>query len=164
MCFNCKIPLVTIWVVSIALLFSGCSVYIFGLSKTSSYGDLTLKYEADRSQVRVGEPVHMRFTIKNVGSKPWILESPNTPVMDIDVDVVGGPELLAWSTQNPDKISHRLEWAPGESQVIELTWIPKQEDVQFGMYNDVFLTGTLSENSKIIQSAGVRVCASNFCR
>jgi hypothetical protein len=84
--------------------------------------------------------------------------------MDIVVDVVGGPQLLAWSDQNPDKVAHRLEWKPGESKTIEWVWIPRQEDIASGYYQDVFLGGLLYSESKIIQSANVTVCASNFCR
>jgi hypothetical protein len=159
-CLHYKTLLVTIYAVAIALLFSNCSVYIFGLNQTTAYGSLILTFEADRSQVRVGEPVHMRFTIKNVGSKPWVIESQDTPVMDIRVDVVGDGTLLTWSVQNPAQVSHRLEWKPGESKVIEWSWTPKQGDVYSGAEHDIGLIGVLFGG----QAAGVRVCASDVCR
>ena len=84
--------------------------------------------------------------------------------MDISVKVAGGPRLLTWSSQHPDKVAHRLEWKPGESKTIEFVWIPKPEDIAQGYYKDVFLTGLLYSNGTIVQSAGVTVCASNFCR
>ncbi len=130
----------------------------------SVFSGLVLQFEADRSRARVDEPVRMRFKIENTREYTIVLESPDTPVMDISVKVVGGPRLLTWSSQNPDKVAHRLEWKPGESKTIEWVWIPRQEDIASGYYQDVFLTGLLYRDSKIIQDAGVTVCASNYCR
>jgi hypothetical protein len=130
---------------------------------TAKYNYLILKLWSDRSRAQVGEPVRVRFTVTNEGGDTW-LESPDTPVMDIVVDVVGGPQLLAWSDQNPDKVVHRLEWKPGESKTIELVWTPKPEDIAQGYYKAIFLTGLLYRNGTIEQSAGVTVCASDFCR
>jgi hypothetical protein len=130
---------------------------------TAKYNYLILKLWSDRSRARVGEPVRIRFTITNEGGDTWI-ESPTTPVMDISVKVVGGPRLLTWSSQNPDKVQHRIEWRPGETKTIEWAWVPKPEDIAYGYYQDVFLTGLLYQDGEIIQSAGVTVCASNYCR
>jgi len=148
----------TFFMAIIALLLSGCTTYIFGLSQTTSYDTLILKFETDRSKVRVGEPVPIRFTIKNVGNKPYMVESQNTPVMDIRVD--GDGTHLDWSEQNPNQIAHHLEWQPDESKVIEWTWIPRQEDVYIGAYHDIALIGILFGG----HAASVRVCASYICR
>lgn len=151
-------------VLEVALLLCGCVSQPQGVVAKSNYDTLGLWLESDHTRAQPGSPIQIRYTVKNMGERAWILESQDTPVMDIVVDVVGGTELFALSAQSPDKVAHRLEWKPGESKVIELTWIPKQEDVRFGMYHDVFLTGLLYNNGKIVQSAGVIVCASNFCR
>gem|GEM_PF-6565854 len=145
---------------------TGCDSSRVGLRASALAYPLQLEFYADRSRAVVGEPIHIRFTVTNIHQqqRSWVEESPDTPVMDISVKVVGGPRLLAWSDQNPDKVAHRLEWKPGEVKVIEWVWIPKQEDIASGYYQDVFLTGLLYSDSKIIQSAGVTVCASNFCR
>jgi hypothetical protein len=135
-----------------------------GSTDAAVYNDLVLRLYANRLQARVGEPVQIRFTVINDGKESWVLESPDTPVMDIVVDVVGGPQLLAWSDQNPDKVAHRLEWKPGETKVIEWVWIPREEDIAVGYYHDVFIYGYVTSVSMGAQSAGVRVCASNFCR
>ena len=136
-----------------------------GASHSAGYNDLLLQVQTNSTRAEVGKPIQVRFTITNTGinKHTYILESPDTPVMDIVVDVVGGPELLAWSRQNLDKIQHRLEWKPGESKVIELIWIPQPGDVYTGSYRNVFLTGLLYFNGKIVQSAGVTVCASDVC-
>jgi len=130
---------------------------------TAKYNYLILKLWSDRSRAQVGEPVRIRFTVTNEGGDTW-LESPDTPVMDIVVQVVGGPDLLTWSSQNPDKVAHRLEWKPGETKVIEWVWIPREEDIAVGYYHDVFIYGYVTSVSMGAQSAGVMVCASNFCR
>lgn len=106
----------------------------------------------------------MRFTIKNTGSESTVVESKDTPVMDISVSVVGDGTLLVWSEQNPDQVSHHLEWKPGESKVIEWSWTPKEDDIYIGAFHNFFLSGSLSENSKVVQAADVMVCASNVCR
>jgi len=144
---------------------TGCTLFgNSGLDSGAEYGPLHLGFSADRARVKVGESVKMRFGVRNNGNETFTIESKDTPVMDIIAEVVGGPELLTWSSQNPDKISHRMEWKPGESKVIELTWTARQEDVYVGTRHDIYLTGLLSSNSKLIKAAGVRICASNVCR
>jgi len=148
-------------VLSTALVLTACNA---GLRHTSGIDSLILELYANRSHARVGEPIQMQFVITNRGRNHIIIESPDTPVMDIIVEVVAGPELLSWSAQNPDKVAHRLELKPGESKIVELIWIPRQEDIYIGAFRDVFLTGLLNKDGKIVQSAGVTVCASNVCR
>jgi hypothetical protein len=137
-----------------------------GLSYTAYHAldELTFKVESNHSQAQVGEPVLIRFTITNTGQKPDVVESADQPAMDIIVQVVGGETLLRWSEQNSDKIVHHLEWQPGESKVIELTWTPKPEDVYVGAYHNIFLTGLVRWGPNRTQSAGVEICASNICR
>jgi hypothetical protein len=135
-----------------------------GPSHSAVYNDLVLRLESNNNRAEVGKPIQVRFSITNGGSQSFMIESQDTPVMDIVVQIVGGPDLFAWSTQNPDKIAHRLEWKPGESKTIELVWIPRPEDIASGYYKDVFLSGRLYSNEKNVQSAYVRVCASNICR
>jgi hypothetical protein len=131
----------------------------------AGFGTLVLRLQTNVSKkVQAGQPVHIRFSVTNEGSRDWVLESPDTPVMDIVVDVVGGENLLTWSSQNPDKVAHRLEWKPGESKTIEWVWIPKEEDIAVGYYKNVAIVGRLSSGSKSVQNASVVVCASNFCR
>jgi hypothetical protein len=135
------------------------------LSHTANSDTFRLDFEANRKQAHVGEPVSMRFTVTNTGQRPLVYETPDEAVMDITVQVVGGETLLVWSQQNPDKVSHRLEWQPGESKVIEWTWTPKPGDIYTGDYHDVFLTGLLRSNIQFLNaSSGVRICASIWCR
>jgi len=155
---------VQVTLVMILVIYTQVACFEKGLSDRAPYGDLGLFFESNRSQARVGEPMQMRFSVINHGNQPTVIESPDTPVMDIVVQVVGGPDVFTWSSQNPDKITHRLEWKPGESKTIELVWIPQSEDIAVGYYRDVFLYGYVTSVPLGARSAGVRVCASNFCR
>lgn len=143
------------------LLQSAC---IAVLRDTANHSTLRLDFEANRDRARVGEPIYMRFSITNVGEQTLVFESKDTPVMDIVVSESGGGALLSWSELNPDKVSYRIEWKRGESKVIELTWTPRQEDIYSGSRHDIDLDGYLNRDSKPIQSAGVRICASDVCR
>jgi len=136
-----------------------------GESNSAVYNDLVLRFESNRTRAEAGKPVHMRFSVKNGGSQPIVIDSKNLPVMDIVVIPQFGQEiLLSWSAQNPDKVAHRLEWKPGESKIIELVWTPKQEDIYIGAVRIIYLAGYLYENSRFAQSADVMLCASNVCR
>ncbi len=122
-----------------------------GMSRSAVYNSLVLRFQTDRSWAQVGESVHMQFTVQNGGGQPVVIESTHEPVMQIIVeDVLSHKVFLLWSVQNPDKVSHRLEWQPSESKTIELTWTAPQEEFGRG----VFLTGTLSEGTEIVQDAG----------
>lgn len=158
-----RIPRGTILIALVVLLMQ--SACLPALSHTEVYHTyLLLRIDVDRSRAKTGEAIHIRFTTRNTGSEPIILESPTTPVMDVVVVLGSGPDLLSWSTQNPDKVQHRLEWKPGETKIIEWVWIPRPEDIAFGYYQNAYLSGRLYQNGRIIQSAGVEVCASNYCR
>jgi hypothetical protein len=150
-------------VVSILTLQAGCGFYLTGLSNKTNYDTLLLSLQTDRDRIQVGETVHMRFTVTNQGDT-WVLESKDTPVMDITVGIMGDGDITSWSAQNPDQGFHRLEWKRGESKVIEWTWTPKEGDVYIGAFHDIHLSGQLNKDSKIIQAAGVTLCSSNVCR
>jgi hypothetical protein len=111
-------------------------------SATAGYfGGLELKTESNRSSLRSGESVHVRFTTTNTGSNPIIEEVPSRR------------RLISWTDQNPDKASFHAEWKPGESKVMELTWTYSG---LVSPYADV--VGLLSENSRMVQAASVRLC------
>lgn len=155
-------PLIFILIaLCVALTQTGCDV---GLRHTASYNYLLLELHSNRSQAKVDESIHVRFTVTNTGQQSTVVESQDTPVMDIVAGVTVDGKLLTWSSQNPNMVAHRLEWKPGESKVIELVWTPKQEDIVIGAFHDVHLAGRLYKDSKSIQSAGVDVCASDVCR
>lgn len=116
--------------------------------------DLVLKIESDRSSLKSGESMHIRFTTTNTGSRSIIIDSQDTPVLDIVVEEVPSRQRLAsWSDRNPDKVSHRVEWKPGESKVMELTWTYSGKA---SPYADS--VGLLSGNSRMLQAASVRLC------
>lgn len=145
----------------LVLMQMGCGT---GLRDTAGVDHLLLQIESNRARAQADVPIQIRFTITNTGQNHIVAESPTTPVMDILIHVVGGPDLLSWSSQNPDRVQHRIEWKPGESKTIEWVWIPREEDIASGYYKNVALVGRLSSGSKSVQNASVVVCASNFCR
>lgn len=77
--------------------------------------DMVLEFYSSRSLARAGEPILIRFVVKNIGSRSIVIQSVDTPVLDISIEQVGGPEMFSWSRRNPDKAIHRSEWKPGES-------------------------------------------------
>lgn len=145
---------------------AACSPPFFdvGQSHRAKYDTLILTLQADRSQLRAGETVHIRFAVTNEGNLPWIIESQDTPVLDITVrDFNNNKFLLSWATQNPDKRSDRVEWTPRESKVLELAWTPQTEPPYIPGQR-VHISGTLNENGNLVQAAGVDVCVGLGCQ
>ncbi len=138
-------------------LFLAQTACAAALTDTQVYHtNLLLRLESDRSSVKVGESVLMRYAVRNRGKELIVIESKETPVLDIRVRHPGNDKvLLSWSERNPDLVSHRVEWKPGETKSLELTYLLKEEDYISGL--GIFLTGVLSEDSKVVQSAGVTV-------
>jgi len=135
-----------------------------GQRHVSGIDSLVLEVWSSRSRAQVGQLIQIKFTITNRGRNHIVLESPDTPVMDIVVSPYGSDEIfLKWSDQNPDQVAHRLEWKPGESKTIELVWTPKPGETWYGATRYVGISGKLYRNSKSVQSAGVMICASNAC-
>lgn len=154
-----------ILVVATTFILSSCiAPQTNGATHKSGYDALYLQLEVDHTLAQAGKPIQMRFTVQNTSEHAWIIESPDTPVIDIVVQGEDRQVLLTWSSQNSDKMSHRIEWKSGETEIIELTWIPKQEELRVGPYYDIYVSGRLNQNSKLVQSTTIRVCASDICR
>lgn len=136
----------------LVMLLPGCGE---SQSVTASYfGGLELKIESDRSSLKSGESVHIRFTTTNTGSRPIVIESQDTPVLDIILEEVPSRrKLTSWADQHPDKASRRVEWKPSESKMMELTWTYSGKEHIFADFE-----GILSENSRKVQAIGVRLC------
>lgn len=142
------------------ITLAGCTT---GLSGTAELSDLVLKLETNRSQAHVGEPVQIRYTVTNTGTRTQVVESNEKPAMDIVVEVLGDGNLQVWSIEHPDKVTHRLEWQPGESKIIEWSWTPKEGDVNVGSRHDVGVGSILNWHPQVSQFASVIICASNIC-
>jgi len=100
-------------------------------SNTTSDGYLGLTLWVSRSLPRVAEPVKIRYTVDNFGDQIEViqLEEKQEPVMDILVGFGprGDGTRLYWSDEReitPEM--RRLELAPGESKIIEMTWVPDE--------------------------------------
>ncbi|CAG0972738.1 hypothetical protein ANRL3_01606 [Anaerolineae bacterium] len=131
-------------------------------TNTQAYnGYLVLEFQANRSQVRVGDTVQMRFKVTNKDQRPIVLEAKNRPVLDIVVSALpAGNVIRSWSNENPDKVSHRMEWKPGESQVLEMTWTVSPGD-KLGIR--ISLSGDVNSDLIILKSSGVMLCLEGFC-
>jgi hypothetical protein len=158
---------IVILVLALLLMQSAC---IAAMSHTEIYHTyLLLKIESDHSRVQVGEAIHIRFTTRNTGNEPIVVEYQDTPVMDIVILGIGDQVLASWSSRNPEQLSHRLEWKPGESKTIELIWIPTQADYDAGEYyrplgvSRIYASGDLYENFKLVKSAGFGLCFKTRC-
>mgnify|MGYP000073560943 CR=1 FL=1 len=138
------------------ILFSGCDANS-AKSQRTRYDDLVLQLDINRSRVQLGESILIRFTVKNVANEPIKIESKESPVLDVQVVVGGSDEVLySWAAENPEQASKQLEWTPGETKTIETVWVPREEEFYSGRV--VFVSGFLSENSKVVQSVGILTC------
>jgi hypothetical protein len=157
-------------VMGIMLILTGClTSQPKGIIDKNNYDTLLLDLESDSTRTQPGIPIQMRFTVKNAGERIWILESQDTPVMDIVILGIGDQVLASWSSRNPEQLSHRLEWKPGESKTIELIWIPTQADYDAGEYYRplgvprIYASGRLYENSRLVKGAGFELCFKTRC-
>ncbi len=145
---------------SIAVILMACTPRDIEQSATSAVDHLVLTFKSNHSRVKVGDTVQMQFTVTNTGQEPIVLESSDRPVLDLVVAVPGGYILRRWSSENPDMVSHRIEWKPGESHTLEMTWTVSSEDkldIRIG------LSGDVNSGSATIQSVGVVLCLEGFC-
>lgn len=147
--------------VSIALLLTACDTGDTGLSQTTAVDHLVLTFKSNHSRVKMGDTVQMQFTITNTGRQLIAIESNDRPVLDIVVSALPtGDVIHSWSTENPDKVSHRMEWKPGESQVLEMTWTVSPGD-KLGIR--ISLSGDVNSDLIILKSSGVMLCLEGFC-
>ncbi len=106
-----------------------------GASWETNSSALSLRLTTNRSEVAVGQSVHMQFTITNTRHQTEVVETKDRPVMDITVDDAASHNtLLSWSSQHPDQVAHRLEWQPGESKTIELTWTATEAQIPMNVF------------------------------
>lgn len=129
-----------------------------GQSATTGYNYLSLTLRANRSScVQIGESVQISLTASNTGQEVIVHESPTLPVLDIGVRSSLSQALdTSWSTQNPDKVLHRVEWKPGETKTLELVWTVPPANYAPG--HRIAIDGFLSEGSEVITSSGVELC------
>jgi hypothetical protein len=147
--------------VSISTMLTACSTEDTGQSQTTSIGHLVLTFKSNRSRVKMGDTVQMRFTVTNTGRQLIVIESNDRPVLDIVVSALPtGDVIRSWSTENPDKVSHRIEWKPGEAQVLEMMWTVSPGD-KLGIR--ISLSGDVNSDSTILKSSGVMLCLEGFC-
>lgn len=123
----CQLALIIIILASLA----NCSLFGGPESNTGSDGYLGLILWVSRSLPRVGEPVKIRYTVENDGNRTEVieLEEKQGPVMDISIHFGAGSDwtTLYWSDRREITPEMRkLELAPGESKIIEMTWMPDE--------------------------------------
>ncbi len=144
-------PVIVVTLV-LVLMLTACLPFLdTGIYSSTGEGRLGLRFHTDRSSVAVGETVRMSFTIVNESNQPIVMETTDLPVMDIRVvDGVNNDLLLSWAKQHPDQVSHHLEWKPGESKTIELTWTAAPDQAS----RNAFLSGVLGQGSQVVQGVG----------
>lgn len=101
------------------------------VSETWGSGNLDLTLFVSKSLPNVGEPVKIRYTVKNPTDQTEViqLEEKQEPVMDIVIGFGpgGGRTRIYWSDgREITPEMRRLELAPGESKIIEMTWVPDE--------------------------------------
>lgn len=150
--------------------YHSCLVFLFGAAvlvacyqfqsapkSQSEYQGLELQFDANRSPTTIGEPIHLRFTITNKNTYPIVIDSKEQSVIELNVVGVNNKHVYSsWSASNPEQVTHHMEWQPGETKTIETVWVPRQEVFYSGRV--VFVSGFLSENSKVVQSVGILTC------
>ncbi|OQY98226.1 MAG: hypothetical protein B6D41_02640 [Chloroflexi bacterium UTCFX4] len=155
---NARFPRARILLITIliGIPFSGCDANS-AKSQRTRYDDLVLQLDISRSRVEVGESILIRFTVKNVANEPIRIESKESPVLDVQViDVNSHDTLFSWVTDVNEQTGNLAEWQAGETKIIETLWTPKSEDFYSG--RTLHVAGFLSENSEIVQSAGMIIC------
>jgi len=116
------------------LLLTACVGWPSPQAGATGLDDLTLILWVSHRSANVGQPVTIRFTVRNDGKeRTTVYERTGKPVMDIIVGTAptrpGAPPRPRWS-DGKELTSEltRLELKPGESRVIEMIWIPNEED------------------------------------
>ncbi len=159
--FLASVCLILLISVSLMPLMISHSTQDTGQIDMTSLGDLALMFKSDHSRVKMGATVRMQFTITNTGKQPMVIEAKDRPVLDIVVSAMPNDEFIrSWSAENPDKVLHRVELKPGDSQVLDLTWTVSPGD-KLGIR--ISLSGIVNSGSTILHSAGVMPCLEGFC-
>jgi len=121
----CQLALVVI----IAAMVTNCSVLWGGpVREIGGSGNLDLILWVSRSLPSVGQPVQIKYTVKNPTDRTEIiqLEEKQGPVMNICIGF-GAADMTIECWSDGREITpemRRLELAPGESKTIEMTWVP----------------------------------------
>lgn len=152
--------IVILVLVSIVLMSSACTANT-AQTRTTGVDCIELTFKSSHSQIKLGDAVQMQFTVTNNCQKLIVIESTDSPVLDIVVTALPmGNIIRQWSVENPDKVSHHMEWKPGESHEIEMTWTVSPTD-KGGLR--IALSGDVNSGSTIFGSAAVGVCPVGSC-
>ncbi len=99
----------------IGSLLTGCTPRQGAATAGERDGDLSLGLWVSRTQVEGGEPIELRFTVKNIGEHPEVIRLEEKPVMDIRIRLGSGPtwKYLYWSDGRESTTEMRmLQLAP----------------------------------------------------
>lgn len=142
---------------SITLLTSSCGTS-FPNTDTWGFNDLGLQIWVDKTQVQVGMPIQIRFSVTNVGDEAEVIELADRPVMDIWISfeswAVPGRTTIYWSDgREITGDMRRLVLQPGETRTLEMTWTidPLARD------RTVNVAGILRFGEREAESTGARV-------
>lgn len=143
----------------VCVMFVMCSSCSTGEKSQVQYNSIEMTLHVDRSRVRANEPVTVTYSLENVGSQVQIINSPDTPAVDI-IASGNGKIYAALSAAHPELIVHRLELQPGEIKTIQFIWELKPEDALSG--TSAAVSGLIYDNSQQVQTVGVSLCI-NYC-
>lgn len=126
-------------------------------SDVTQYDDLELIIQTVSFDcVKSGDPIQIRFTVKNAGRRIMTADSIERPALDIAIGYSSSSEAsILWSAQNPAQVVHHLVWQPGESKTIEMTWIVPGRSYSPGQ--TIQVAGWLTDG-KFTPTAIVEVC------
>ncbi len=115
---------------TLIVFLTGCLGFPWAQSGSNTTDNVRLSLWVSHHSVRVGQPLQIRFTARNLGNETAIFETQTESVMDINIGVRplgGGGFYVRWSDGKPlTRELTRLELKPGESKTIEMTWTPDE--------------------------------------
>jgi len=108
-----------------------------GVTAVAPADRLGLKIEVDKVDcLKGGDMINIRYSAENQSSTIYSVDSMDKPTLDIRI--TRRAKLLAeWTKQFPDKIVHQLEWQPGETKTIEMTFTVPEDQFAPGETLDV---------------------------
>ena len=115
----------------IGSLLTGCTPRQGAATVGERDGDLSLGLWVSRTQVEGGEPIELRFTVKNIGDSQEVIRLEDRPAMDIWIGIstaTGWVDLMYWSDEREITPEMKtLVLAPGEVKTIEMrTWTSRE--------------------------------------
>ncbi|MBI5033542.1 MAG: hypothetical protein HZB51_23720 [Chloroflexi bacterium] len=158
-----KLSLIPLIIVGLSMILASCSAAADTYTEGAARFDLlVLRIRVNHPKqlcLKSGDSLDIRFTVSNVGNELFVLETKDSPVLDIVIREYGR-SIYAWAEQNPGQVQHRVEWQPGESKTVNVKWqLPQKEYAHEALQ----IAGLISETDvrygqRTAQSAFITLC------